>query len=40
MKRELEALLERVERPHPSDAELEGAEPELVEQLRGLGYLE
>jgi arylsulfatase A-like enzyme len=44
MERELEELLERVERPHPADAdtaaELEGAEPELEEQLRGLGYLE
>ncbi len=43
MQRELKGFLERENRPDPADAataaELEGAEPELVEQLRGLGYL-
>jgi arylsulfatase A-like enzyme len=44
MERELQGLLERANRLHPADAdtaaELEGADPSLVEQLRGLGYLE
>ena len=44
MEHELQGLLEHAKRPHPADAdttaELEGADPQLVEQLRGLGYLE